>query len=248
MTNPINEKIPASIFVLSLLSAFFLDIKAVNWALVNGGFYETGLMNTLFPVTILSILFLGLFKFFFPSLKKEMDGWLLVWYLLCFYLVSVTYIGPPLTESNMFLGFTIAGLFIPLISRVDTCLMLKSIMIFPSFALLRLGMVFVPDLSTGSISMDASYGFIIPITASIVYYFTYFKNERSYHKLLTILLFFTNGVFLGILLAFGSRGPLLGLICVFAFLYVVSCDTRIKVNKKRLRRLLIISLCGVIFT
>ena len=171
MKNSINQKLPFTVFLFSILCAFFLDIKPVNWALVYGGFWktETGVMNTLFPITIGIIVILGFIRNGVATFAKNTKGWFLILFLIIYYLFSTRFICPSHTTITLFMGFTIGGLIIPLLSRVDVCVLLKAIMIFPAFSILRTDLVFEEQL--GSISMDASYGFIIPISACIVYYF-----------------------------------------------------------------------------
>ncbi len=249
MKNPVKQKISFSTFLMSILCAFFLDIKPVNLALVNSGLWgnEAGLLNTFFPVTIGIIIIWGFNKYGISTFKKNINGWLLIAFLLFYQMFSTRFVGQPHTAFPLFLGFTVAGLMIPLLSSVDVCTMLKAVMLFPIFSVFRLGQVFAIELD--SIDMDLSYGFVIPITACIIYYVSFFKKEKGFNKYISILAFAVNAVFLWYLLLFGSRGPIFGLLCLMAFLLVIKYNKNggVRVNKSKWAMTLFIGLIVVFF-
>lgn len=212
---------PFIIVLQSLLIAFYADIKCINWSLVYGGFTSEGTMSLLYLVIVALI-------FSFSILGKNklrsrfniiMFG-ILLW-LLGFYYYTQFFIGPPHTQLPMFMIFVIIAMLLPYLVRIDAKYFIKGIIFFPFFAIFRLNLVFSPVSNwTDAISMDASYAFLVPITATIVYLFLYFKDESKLEKIFTLILSFINFVYLWKILQYGSRGPLLSITLLIFFLLI----------------------------
>ncbi|MDD4781887.1 MAG: O-antigen ligase family protein [Tissierellia bacterium] len=235
-----NEKLPITVIITSLLLGFYIDIKCINWALVYGFFngLDRGFLPLLYSsVFILIILNVGISKY-----KKKIDlknySLFLIFYLLVFFFLTMNFIGPPKISFLHFLTLVIIGLIIPNIILVNTRLVLKSIMFYPIFSVLKLDSVFSPSSDwISAISMDASYAFITPVMAMFIYLIFFFKQETKKQKISTIILSAINLIFLFKLVQYGSRGPILSLLLVLGFLWIVRPryeNIGILINKKRL--------------
>lgn len=215
------KSIPFVVVIQSLLVALFADIKCINWSLVYGGFTNEGAMSLLyFVIVALTFCFSVLGKNKLGSRFNVIQFVIMIW-LLGFYFFTQLFIGPPHTQLPMFVIFVIIALLLPYLVRIDAKYFIKGIMFFPFFAIFRLNLVFtqVSDWND-AISMDASYAFLVPITATIGYLFIYFKEENKLEKIFTLILSLINVVYLWQILQYGSRGPLLSIILLILFLLI----------------------------
>lgn len=246
MNNNINNgSLPIGKFFLSVLVALFADIKCINWGLAVGGFVSEGIMAPLYMGTVGSI---AVFSFVYnrEGMKNiSTKALVLSAYLLAFFYITVWFVGFPRVTLPFFLVFTISAFLIPQFARVDTKVFLRAVMILPSFSILRIDRIFASYLTwMDVISMDASYGYLVPIIATVVYIFTYFKNESKLNKAITICFTLINAVFLAQLMLYGSRGPLLAIALLFIFMYIVRHDGShgVKIYTLKMWRTLLISI------
>lgn len=220
----INGKIiPTRVVIMSALLAFFVDIKCVNWAYFTGfsSGEEGGVMQLLYPLIIALLVAVSVFS---GNKKREVFNFAPIFisvYLIAFYFATVTLVGQPRIGFPIFFIFTIVAMLLPNIIKIDVQCFIKSIMVYPVLAILRIDRVFamINDWSE-AISMDASYSFLIPVLASFIYFFTYFKNENRKERLISVALFFVNGICFIRLFMYGSRGPLISLVLLLLCLWV----------------------------
>lgn len=217
-------KVPMPVIILSLLVAFFVDIKPINWIFAYGGTgeaEESGLMGILYPAIAFLIV---LFSFSYSKIKIHLNPTVifLVLYLSAFYFFTNSLIGPPKTKLSFLMAFVLSALVIPNLAVIDARFFLRAVMALPSFAIFRLNRVFSPVYGySDAISMDVSYAFLIPIIASIVYITCYLKYDQHRTKRLMVFICAVNAVFFLQLFLHGSRGPLLSIVLVVLFLLVV---------------------------
>ena len=204
----------------SLLVGFYVDVKCVNWTLAYGFFSggEGGFMSLLYPAVVVCLFALC----FFTKIKNEVVPSLLsfslVAFLIIFYLVTTTFVGSPRVSIAFFLLFVVVGLILPCFTIVDGKYLLVSVMLWPSIAIFRLDQVFQMALSWKDvISMDASYAFMTPVIASVVYLFCYYRNDNRWQKLFMTILVLINAVFFLKLFQYGSRGPLFAILLTIVF-------------------------------
>lgn len=217
----VNDKMDTSILILSILIAFFIDIKAINRSLVYSGIASEGLMTLLYPVILMAIFILSIFS---KKIRNRINGMLLflIFYIAFFYFVTLYFIGSPYTSFPFVLVFVLAALAIPSIGMIYAKEFLFASMAFPCFAIFYLDRVFAMTKDwSNTVSMDVSYGFLIPIIANIVYLFYYFKDEKFLYRLFVVIISIINGVYFVQLFLHGSRGPLLCIIMLIVFLLVV---------------------------
>lgn len=218
--------VPFMVILSTILVAFFCDIKTMNTYLAPATNSETGgPMAMLYLFGVLAIVFFGLF--FRKDLMKNISSksiYLSIYFLL-FYVITVTFIGKPNTAFVYFGVFTLASFVLPNFCTIDVRLLLKCIMIFSVPALFHLSKIFSFVNSYNEvISMGISYSFLVPILSTIVYLFTYFKNESFQQKIITIVLTMVNAVFALNLILFGSRGPIFAMICTITYFLIVYYD------------------------
>lgn len=219
-----NNRVPLQVVLLSLIVAFFVDIKPINMIFVSGNSIDqedSGFMALLYPLTFFLLLLTSLFS---KRIKWNFNSQVvfLLIYLLLFYGYTDFFIGPPRTRLPLLLAFVLCALVIPCITMIDTKYFLRGLMFFPSFAIFRLDTVFssVKDW-TDAISMDASYAFLIPIIASIVYIKTYLKFDDGHIRKVMLVLCLINSIFFAQLFLHGSRGPLLSIFLLLLFLFTI---------------------------
>lgn len=221
----LNDNIPLSVILASFLLAFFIDVRAINWAIVYGwlGGLSAGLMNLLYPFCVSLIVIVILFQqFSFKRFRIKKISVFLVFYLLFFYYFTDSLIGPPSITFLMFGVTTICAFLIPQVLTIHVPLFLKATMALPFFAILKVDQVFASTVDWDmSLSMDTSYAFIIPIIANIVYLFKYFYFEEGFFpRFFTLIFSIINLKFFLIILQFGSRGPLVCVVFLFVWFYI----------------------------
>ena len=240
-----------TIVVQSILVAFFADIRCINWGLTRGGFVGEGVMSLLYMgivgLIIVSTIFskrkigssFKAYSIFFPI------------YLLLFYVLTNLFISSPVVSFPFFLIFTISAFLIPHITLIDSYTMLKTMMILPSFAIVRYHSVFASVVDwTTRLPMDVSYGYLIPILANVVFMWYYFREEKIGAKIITLLFSLINLVFFLNILLYGSRGPIL---CVFLLLCALWCvklkdNDNFQINKNKLFVLLLLVVSVVLLS
>ena len=171
----------------TIFVAIFCDIKSLNYALTYGGFIGEGAMAVLYPVIVACIFSVSIIrsKFRFNSFRPY--GLFLILYLVAFFFFTYFFIGPPHVSLSFFCVFVVCAFLIPNVTDVKVRLMIKFIMCMPFFAVFRLNQIFgITEIWLNEISMDASYSFLLPIIANIVYIRFYFKYEKPFAKIITI--------------------------------------------------------------
>ncbi len=238
-----KKKNKVIVLLLSILIGLFVDIKAINLSLfsVNEG-EEGGLLAILYFITVTSIVFLG---YCFRRQHIKVHPWIVFWifYILFFYVITNNFIGPPRTKLPMLCIFVVGSLLIPSLTTINAKWLIRAMMFWPSFAALYIEKVFSMQVDwKNSIPMELSYAFLVPIIASIMYLFFYYKNDRGIAKFAMTILVIVNSVFFSQLFLYGSRGPLLSLFSLLLFIYVVrkhKCHNGVFYKKWRLFFLLI---------
>ena len=245
------SKIPYIIILQTLVLALYIDIRSVNWALTKILSLGEGIMSLLYIATIslLIIFMMKTLKYTIRSLSKY--SIFLVIFLCCFYLITNVFIKTPVVSIQYFLIFTIASFLIPQLTIIDSSLLLKAIMLYPAFSILKINDVFSSYVTWSlKLPMDVSYGFQVPIIATITYVFMYYKTEHGIQKLVTILTSVINFIFLGYILLFGSRGPIIGILLLICMLWCVQFKNNglLQFNVSRFNKILMLTIiCGVFF-
>lgn len=230
MNNAIRlQPLPFDVILSSIAFAFFIDTKCISMALVYGGFVHTeegGVMVPLYFIAAISVSFCYIKKLIYGnSIRLSSVGIFLSMYLICYYFFSSVFVGKPGTSLNMFLIMTILAFVTPQILVINTRVFLKTTILLPCFAVLRMNEVFASTVEWDMrLNMHVTYGFLIPVVASIVYTIFYLKEEIGIRKLITYSALFCNFLFFLRMLQYGSRGPLLCIVLLIIFLYISSCN------------------------
>lgn len=251
MRKNINANTSSTILVVSLLIAFFCDIKTINVFLTMGmgGDDESqgGPMAMLYLFSVLGVYVLGLISKEKTLQKTPKQAWFIFIWVSLFYLFTYMFIAPPYTSFLFFGVFTLASFLMPFVAQIDARLFLKSVMFFSVPAVFRLREIFA--LSNGHqdlISMGLSYSFLMPVIASFVYMFIYFKEEYMWQKVMTLILFATNLLFAYQIVLYGSRGPVFAMFATVAFMIIVRTDKMQKGVHVRKGRF-VVTMMGCVF-
>lgn len=229
------------VLINSILLAVFVDIPCINQYLITIWFNIGSVMTMLYTVIPALILLFGLLTKKEHKIKVTPFYYLVVIYVLLLYYLTITdKTGKePFTQLNSFLVCTVFAFVIPLFSSVKSEIVIKATMLLPIPVVFRLEQVFLQNMiNETTMTMGQSYAFLTPIIASIVYLFYFFKQDNVIGKIVGILGCSANLVFLLRLLMYGSRGPVLSIILLILFLYIVKIPSQeengIKIIKKRL--------------
>lgn len=234
-----------SVVLMSLLFAFWIDIPAVNYVYVYGyAIGSRGILTELYSVTLVLFLLVSVRFGSLQNVTKTPYIWILIIVLILFYYITDQFSGAPRIPLTMFGIFTIAALAIPSFIQVNSKIVLKAIMFFPAIGAFRANNIFfLTNEWQNSILMDTTYHFLPPVIASLIYTVFYFRQEPRKWKIITILLFVANFIFLFNIIKHGSRGATLSIILLLLFLYAARWDSssrKIVITRKRLFVVLIL--------
>ena len=228
------KKKPISIVLVTIALAFFINIKSVNCILgaILGFEEESGFMSILYASTVLflfTISFLNIGKIRFNKQVLIFALLLFVWYMY-----TKTFIQEPRVSIIFFGVFTISAFIIPSMIKVDAKLLLLAIMLIPTVGIMYVSKIFSTENSTNeTITMTISYAFMVPVVATILYLFFYYKHDDVYAKSIALFASLINMFFLYEILSFGSRGPFACLLVLILFLVLFKKkkETGISVRK-----------------
>lgn len=215
-----KDNVPIKVIYNSLALAFFANIKCVNWALVYGLGFSEGIMPLLYFGSTL-LLLIGIF-----SAKKRPRNTppnvYLALYIVVFYFLSSYIAGHPKTPLPFVACLVIIPLILPIYIRISVRAFLLGLMVIPVFSIRYMDAIFIMTSDWGnSISMDVSYGYLVPVVANIVYMLYYWKDDTPVVKVVNILISMVNTLFLIQIFLHGSRGPLFcSIFVVFLYFFI----------------------------
>ena len=230
---PVKKK-SYTILLVTIALAFFINIKGVNIILgaMLGLNEESGFMSILYSSNIIFLYVLSLYIYGIRNLNKKVI--IYISFFLAWYFYTKFFIQEPRISITFFMVFTISAFLIPSIAKVDVKLLLLAIMIIPSIGVFYTSNVFSTEGSLNeTISMTASYAFMVPVVATIMYWWFYYKYDGVYMKTIVILFSMINMFFLYEILSFGSRGPFACLLVLILSLVIFKKkkETGISVRK-----------------
>lgn len=226
-------KLPREVWLSSILVGLFADVRSLNSVLISFlPISGEGIMSYLYLVLLILIFLLCIFKRRLINISASCV--IIAAILSFFYLFTLFAIGQPEVSVIDFTVFTICAFLLPCFSQVDGKIMLRTMIFAPIIGVVKLNEIFALDDIVGSISMGLTYAFLPPVIATIVYVFTWFKNDSVKMKFLILIGSLINLLFLIRMMLYGSRGPILAVIGVLAFLFLVKKNTEVgvKINKK----------------
>lgn len=218
----------------SFVVAYYGLIPIFNLMLVRSSDSTFGLLAPMYMLGILLVLLTVLL--FNRNIKRISSSYIVVLLsiIVTFVLTQVNH-SPTTVESSFFIMMTIIPFTIPQFISVDAKTVLKLLMILPSFGILFANSLFLSI--EDSLGMDLSYALLLPVISSIVYGFTYLKNENKNQKVMLIIVLAINVFYFIYILLFGSRGPSLCVVLSFVFMWCWNRDkysSGIKMHWKRL--------------
>lgn len=242
------KDIPFIIVLQSLLVAFYADIKCINLILAYG--YSSmgendGYMTILYASAIFMMLICTMCGKNNILKRTSSTCVILILLLIAFYQLTLNFIGPPKTKFPMFLIMVVASILVPNMLKIDARIFIKAIMSFPAFAIFKLDEVFAFQVDwKNTISMDVSYAFLVPICATITYMCLYYREDKKWDKVFTSVLCVINMMYFAKILQYGSRGPILCVLLMIAFLYLIKPSKSLGVREKK--NLVMILISGLI--
>lgn len=201
--------------------------------------FQGSIMTLLYLIIIVFIVLFGVVfqrnKYFSYNISVFFISSLLVIY----YLFTITFLGPPLTEIQFFIVFTIVAFVTPSIIAVDEVIFMRTVIYLSILGLPFVDAIFALDYNN-SISMGNSYAFMFPVISTIIYITHYFKSDFWYLKILDVVALVANIVYLFFMISYGSRGPIVCILCYIAYrLVVVETANYVRIRKGRLALLVI---------
>lgn len=218
-----SKEYDISTVLMSLLLGIFIDIKCLNLILVSYGLSEEGgLMNVLYLSVVSAIVFVALLHNAKSIKNLNKSYFIIAVYSVISYFITTMFLGEPYTSFIHFLVFTLSALTLPFLADIDCKLVLQSVILVPVVGIFKIDSIFVYVTDWNQwISMGLSYAFITPILASVVYIVYYAKRDRGLEKILCIALCIVNFIYLTRVFQFGSRGPIMCLLSMFMFFFVI---------------------------
>lgn len=221
---------------MSLLLALFCDAKCVN-VILSAGNSEGGLLSYIYIFSILILLILGLLNNGL-NVKVNKPAILILFTISIYLLLTIIFVGMPNTSILVLLVQTFVAFVLPFLIQIDVRTFLYGLMIIPIPAITRVNQIFVmSNIGYDAISMGVSYAFLTPVIASIVYVFVFFKYDSILKKTMILIIVFINSIYASYLFLYGSRGPLLAILLLVLYLFIVKYDlyrNKITINIRRL--------------
>lgn len=217
--------IPADVKVNSVLLGLFLSLQTIMVYLfpsAEGGVATGGLLGIMYiacvALIILNLLLTGTFSF----KKIPLVGFLIAVILMVFYKYTQNIIGEPRTPFALYLMFTVMAFLMPMLTRIDSKIFFRTIMLISLLALFRMDAVLAPMIaSRGTITMGYSYSFLTPVLVSLSYLIFFFKTDSATWKAIMGLSIIVNIVIAFMLIKYGSRGPVVAILSMIAIPYIL---------------------------
>ena len=172
-----------------------------------------GMLSMLYIISIAFILF-STIKYNRITILPWASFWVIFFTLLAAFILTQGASSPSTLKPVFFAVCTIIAFIAPQLVNVDSKIMLRLMASFPVIGILYVSSFFADD---GSIKMNVSYAFLVPIISSLVYYFTYYKEDKGKVKFLMTIVMCINVVYFVMCLLFGSRAPSLTVFLCFLF-------------------------------
>lgn len=235
--NVYNTRPTLNVIVMSLLFAFFADIKCMTSIITSFGLVseDSSIMSLLYMLIVFLIIITA---FFSGSINiKNFGSSMIVLLAYCFalYFCSNYFLGPGTVTFPYFIVFTIAAVCIPSIVSIDSGIVIKAMVCYPVIGIFKADEIFIPEYNGISITMGQSYAFIIPVLATVAYLMFFYKHEKKIIKYLMLFISVVNGYYLLLLIMYGSRGPLVCFVGLLFFFYSIKmrdCNRGVYFNKK----------------
>lgn len=234
-----------TITLASIIVGIFASIGALTQIMQQLlASFQGSIMTLLYLVVIIFIILIG---FVFQKNKyfsRNKCVFFISFLLVIYYEFTSVFLGPPLTEIQFFIVFTIIAFMVPSIIAVDEVIFMRTVIYLSILGLPFVNAIFVFDYN-GAISMGNSYAFLFPVMTIIVYITHYFNSDFWYFKILDIVALVANAVYFFMMIAFGSRGPIVCILCYLAYrLIITETPSYIRIRKGRFVLFMIL---GIVF-
>lgn len=234
------QKKVKALFVTSILLALFIDTKILNLIILAAFPSLSGLMATMYFVTVIGLFGIGLMVQRRSLMKLRSSYKLICLICIFWYFMTIVFVAPPSVSVSFFSIFMVAAFLIPGIIRIDLHTFLLALLIIPSFGIIYLDKIFYNEiLENGVVSMGTCYALLVPVLGNLVYLRYYYKKEKLCFKIVTSFFSAINLFYLVQMTMFGSRGPVLCALLLMLCFSVTKIDDDGKVSFRRGRAILV---------
>lgn len=214
MPNDIKRK---GVFFSSLSIAIFATLPLLNLIIMRLIGLGEGTLGLLYISSVGLVVFLTIIYN-----RRLIIPWGAFWMILItlifvFFLTQVSAV-PSTLKPEFFAICTISAFIAPQLVNINPKTTLRLMASLPAIGILFLSSFIADD---GTVKMNVTYAFLVPITSALVYAFTYYKADDGKTKLLMTIVLIINLVFFVMCLFLGSRAPALSVIICFLFFLTI---------------------------
>ena len=201
------------VFISSFSVALFSILPLLNLIIMRITGAGEGILGALYIFSVSLIVLLAV-KYNRNIIVPWKSFWLILFTLLISFILSQGVSLPSVMRPIFFAVCTIVAFIIAQLVTIDSKTTIMFMASLPAIGILFISSFFAED---GSIKMNVTYAFLVPIIAALVYANTYYKEDKGRKKLFMLIVLIINFVYFVICLLFGSRAPSLSVVLCFLF-------------------------------
>lgn len=211
----LEEEKNSTVILASIFAGIFASTGSLTQILINifAGF-QGSVMTLLYIAVTLAVMWVGFILQRNKYCIYNVDVCVLALLLILYYLFTDLFVGPPFTKIHYFIVFTIVAFITPSLIAIDEKVFIRTVIYLSILGIPYINEMFTLDYNN-NISMGSSYAFLFPVISTIVYFLHYFKSDNRFCKILDIIALVANALYFYMMIAFGSRGPI---ICILSYM------------------------------
>lgn len=221
----------------SFLFGFYALIPAL--VLIPPAFVPslTGRILTPMYVVVIFVFFIRVFfKQYIFRINNSGSALLILFCLFVYYCLTLIFADTSLSFVDFF-AYVVMPLLITCLLPISVINVFRAIIILPAPGILVWNKIFeMGGYYEEALALGTCYAFLVPVLASFIYLFYFFKDDSFFLKVVILLCIAINAVYLFQLVTHGSRGPLLSLLILPLILFSVTIRNEglgVKVYKVR---------------
>lgn len=236
-------ELPKGIKISTVLLGIYLNLACIATYLFPnsaGGTDSGGSLGLLYIVVLFLLLVTNVVNNTIFGGRINKGIWVTIIGVLAFYFYSISVYPEPRTPFNHFVVFFVFGMLLPSITKINTRLLLLTVIYTTLPAVFVIRTVFFSTAFSSSVdvmSQGYSYAFLPPAVCTILYIKYFLKYDYNYRKILNIICILFNILFAILLVFRGSRGPVMAIILLMAIFYLFDIHINmvgIRVRKKKM--------------
>lgn len=213
-----------SSFFGSVLFAFFVDIKCINYILNamlgTNSEEEGGFLVTLY---IAASVFLIITSILQKNSVFRINKYVifLILYILAWYQYTNAVIGVPRIRYITLCMFTLVAFISPSMVQINPKIFIRSVMLLPLMGVFYSSVIFSIQGGQNELHyMPMCYAFLVPVLATIIYLINDYKQDSSFWKIIGMVSVSINFFYGYKILTLGPRGPFLCIISLLLFYFL----------------------------